>query len=387
VLIRNERAPMQYRRFGKTERMLSVITLGGMRFLHGWDSPRGELPKDSIAHGRRCVEQALAAGINHFETARGYGKSEGIYGRVLHAELGVPRTSYHLMTKGAPTTADETKRMVERQLQALHTDHIDLYAWHGVNNAELYAAALATGGPVETLHALREQGVIGAVGFSTHAPRELILRALDTDLFSFVNLHYYYFFQRNAEVVERAAAKDMGVFIISPNDKGGRLYEPPRVLSEITAPLTPLQWNARFCLGSPHVHTLSFGMTTPEHFREMLGVLPVSAPADAHTAAVKQRLDARLSLDPHSHYEGYELAGDPSGIIIAEVLRLRRLWKCYDMLGYGRYRYNFLKNPDHWYPGAFASEEQLAKIDRSRLPRDIDVVALLRETHAALHRP
>lgn len=377
---------MQYRRFGKTERMLSVITLGGMRFVHGWEGPRGELPKDSIEHGRRCVEQALAAGINHFETAHGYVKSEGIYGRVLHDELRLPRASYHLMTKGAPTTADEAKKLVERQLQALRTNHIDLYAWHGINNEQLYAAALAKNGPVAALHVLREQGVIGALGFSTHAPLEIILRAIDTDLFSFVNLHYYYFFQRNAPAVQRAAEKDMGVFIISPNDKGGQLFDPPRVLREITAPLSPLQWNARFCLGSPHVHTLSFGMTAPAHFQEMLGVLPAPSPLDAHAAAVKQTLDARLALDPHSRYEGYELAGDRSGIIIPEVLRLRRLWKCYDMLGYGRYRYNFLKNPDHWYPGAYASEENLAKVERERLPRDVDVLALLRETHAALYR-
>jgi predicted aldo/keto reductase-like oxidoreductase len=56
------------------------------------------------------------------------------------------------------------------------------------------------------------------------------------------------------------------------------------------------------------------------------------------------------------------------------------------MLGYGRYRYNFLKSPDHWYPGAYATEENLAKVQRERLPRDVDVIALLRETHAALYR-
>jgi predicted aldo/keto reductase-like oxidoreductase len=378
---------MQYRRFGKTQRQLSVITLGGMRFVHGWQRPRDVLPQAIIDHCRSCVEQALAAGINHFETAHGYVKSESVYGRVLNEELRVPRDSYHLMTKGSPKTADETKRMVDEQLRALRTDHIDLYAWHGVNNEELYATALAKRGPVETLHELKSQGVIRDVGFSTHAPPEVILRALDTDLFAFVNLHYYYFFQRNAAVIERAAQKDMGVFIISPNDKGGRLYDPPPLLRELTAPLSPIQWNARFCLRSPHVHTLSFGMTAPEHFQEMLGVLPVEVQLDAHDNDVLQRLDARLQLDPASRYEGYELRPDASGIQIAEVLRLRRMWRCYDMLGFARYRYNCLKQPDHWYGGSMATEENLAKVEREQLPQHLDVIELLREAHRVLYEP
>ena len=377
---------MQYRRFGKTERQLSVITLGGMRFVNGWRSPRDVLTQAIVDHCRACVEQALAAGINHFETAHAYVKSESVYGRVLNEELRLPRSSYHLMTKGSPKTADATKRMVEEQLRALRTDHIDLYAYHGINNAEVYETALASGGPVEALLRFKEQGVLGDVGFSTHAPLAIIERAIETQLFSFVNLHYYYFFQRNAAAVALAGTRDLGVFIISPNDKGGRLFEPPPLLRELTAPLSPLQWNARFCLSSPNVHTLTFGMTAPAHFDEMLGIFPVSTPLAVHDAEVKAKLDARLALDPPCAYEGHELLGDPSGIVIPEVLRLRKLWKCYDMLGYGRYRYNFLKNPDHWYPGAFATDANLEKVDRSRLPKDIDVIALLRETHRALYR-
>jgi predicted aldo/keto reductase-like oxidoreductase len=290
------------------------------------------------------------------------------------------------MTKGRPDSASDARKLVERQLRDLGVERIDLYAWHGLNDQATFEKVCKRGGAVEELHKLVEEGLIGSVGFSTHAPTAVILNAIESGLFAFMNLHYYYFFQSNAPAVAAAAARDMGVFIISPNDKGGQLFDPPHLLREMTAPLTPLQWNARFCLGSPHVHTLSFGMTAPAHFQEMLGVLPVSSPLDAHCTAAKQRLDARLALDPHAGYEGYELLGDRSGIVIPEVLRLRRLWKCYDLLGYGRYRYNFLKNPDHWYPGAFASEDNLAKIERGRLPRDVDVIALLRETHAALYR-
>ena len=378
---------MEYRRFGRTNRQLSVITLGGMRYHQGWTPPRDELPARSIEQCRDTVLRALEAGINHIETARGYGKSEHLYGKVLNEELAVPRDRYLFMTKGAPDTADATRRMVEEQLAALRMDRVDFYAWHGINTQRRFDMALAKGGPVETLLRLKEEGLIGHVGFSTHGSVRLIADAIATDLFDFVNLHYYYFWQRNWAAVQLAAARDMGVFIISPNDKGGQLFNPSSLLRELTAPLTPIQWNARFCLRTPLVHTLSFGMTRPAHVTEMRGVLPTSTPLSADDAAILQRMDARLLVDPLAAYEGYELDADPSGINIQEVLRLRRMLKCWDMKDFGRYRYNMAEPADEWYWGEFATDENIEKIDMSRVPKNVPLKEMLRETHHALYRP
>jgi predicted aldo/keto reductase-like oxidoreductase len=84
------------------------------------------------------------------------------------------------------------------------------------------------------------------IGFSTHAPLDIILNAMQTDLFSFVNLHYYYFFQRNLPAVKLAGEMDMGVFIISPNEKGGMLFKPSTKVAELCKPITPIQFNGRF---------------------------------------------------------------------------------------------------------------------------------------------
>jgi predicted aldo/keto reductase-like oxidoreductase len=178
----------------------------------------------------------------------------------------------------------------------------------------------------------------------------------------------------------------MGVFIISPNDKGGRLYKPSEKLKRLTAPLSPIQWNARFCLRSDAVHTLSFGMTRPSHFEEMLGVLPVSSPLSAQDQAICERMDAQLDAVPHGDYEGWELFGDPSGIHVPEVLRLRRMLLGYDMRAFGQYRYNMFGTTGHWYPGRKCDEGALAEMDASRFPSGIDVKGMLRETHAALNR-
>ena len=357
-----------------------------MRYNDGWSKPRDQVHPEMIDECRDTVVRALDLGINHIETAYGYGKSEHCLGIVLNQELGVPRDRYFFMTKGSPKDGDAAKHLMEEQLAGTQLDHFDLYAYHGLNSAADLSRATEKGGAIETLKRFQEQGVIGTLGFSTHGDYRTILQAISTDLFDFVNLHYYYFYQKNWGAVQLAHTHDMGVFIISPNDKGGQLFNAPASLRELTAPLTPIQFNSRFCLRTPLVHTVSFGVHRPEHFDEMQGVLPVSVPLTAEEQGILARLDARLGVDPLSAYDGYDLAGDPSGINIAEVLRFRRMLKCYDMLDFGIYRYNMFNEGSDWFGGAFATEENLAKIDMSRVPRGIPLKEMLREAHRAFFR-
>lgn len=378
---------MQYRRFGKTNKFLSVITLGGMRFKHGWDEPRHDIPKETYDECLNSVQLAFDAGINHIETAWGYKKSETVYGKVLNEELHIPRTSYHLMTKGNPMTADDTLELVEKQLRDLQTDYFDFYGWHGLNTQELLEQSCKTGGPVDTLLKLKEEGVIKHVGFSTHAPLEVIIRAIETQLFEFVNLHYYYFDQRNLAAVNMAQANDMGVFIISPNDKGGQLFNAPEKVRKATLPLTPIQWNAHFCLQNPAVHTLSFGMHQAHHFEEMKGIFPFEVPWSPAEQNSKLLLNSFVNDDPYGAYDGYDMQNDSSGINIPQVLRLRKLWKCYDMKEYARYRYKIFEQKSHWFPGVFPTNENIAKIDTSKIPPNIPLQELLAETHKELFVP
>jgi len=381
------RPKMEYRRFGKTNKMVSVITLGGMRFKHGGNEPREHIPQDTLEQCRDTVEKALAQGINLIETAHGYGKSEHAYGRVLNDELKLKRESYFLMTKGNPKTAEETRKMVANQLKALKTDYFDFYAWHGINTLELFEKACAKGGPVEELLKLKEEGIIGHVGFSTHAPLEVIIKAIETDMFDFVNLHYYYFFQRNKAAIDLAETKDMGVFIISPNDKGGQLSNAPKKLMELTAPLHPIQWNARFCLSHTAIHTLTFGLPVTAQFDHINGIFPVLVPLSPEDAKIKHKLDGQKLLDPYADFDGHCMINDPSGLNIPEILRFRKLWKCYDMEDFGLYRYNMFQEKDHWFPGNFPTEDNLKKVDLSRCPPHIPLIDLIKETHEGLYRP
>ncbi|WP_372773504.1 aldo/keto reductase [Mangrovibacterium sp.] len=381
------RPKMEYRRFGKTEKKVSVITLGGMRFKHGWEEPRHEIPKDTLDQCRETVERAFQQGINLIETAYGYGKSETVYGIVLNDVLKVERESYLLMTKGNATTAVAMREMVMEQLATLKTDYFDFYAWHGINTMELLETACAPDGPIAELLKMRKEGLIKHIGFSTHGPLDVILKAIETDLFEFVNLHYYYFFQRNKAAIDLAQSKDMGVFIISPNDKGGRLYTPPQKLIDLTAPLHPVQWNARFCLSHSAVHTLTFGLPATASFDLLDGIFPAPAPFAPNDEEIKRRMDDQRALDPYADYEGYDMLNDPSGLNIPEILRFRMLLKCYDMRDFGIYRYNMFQEKGHWFPGHIPTAENLQKVDISRCPKNVPIIELIEETHRELYKP
>ncbi len=387
MTILNYKSSMQYRRFGKTEKQISCITLGGMRFKHGWNEPRHEIPEDTLNQCINSVQLAFKNGINHIETAWGYKKSETAYGRVLNQELNIPRDSYYLMTKGYSFTASDMRKIVENQLKDLQTDYFDFYGWHGMNNAELSRMACKKGGSVEELLKMKEEGIIRHVGFSTHAPLQTIIDTIETGLFDFINLHYYYFFQRNEPAIDAAARRDMGVFIISPNDKGGQLFKAPQKVKNAVKPITPIQWNARFCLHNPAIHTLTFGMTETSHFEEMKGIFQTNELWTAQEQSSKQILDSFRNEDPYSGFDGYQLENDTSGLNIPELLRLRTLWKCYDMLEFGKYRYKTMGENSHWLPGGFAEKSKIQNIDYSKVPENIPLKEMLKETHKAMHKP
>ena len=375
---------MQYRRFGRTHEMISVITLGGMRFKQGWNPPRSHLPKESIQHCIETTHKALKFGINHIETAYGYMKSEHLYGVALK-ELGASRDQFKMMTKGAPMTADETRRLVEEQLKALQMDYIDFYGWHGINNEERFRIAVQSGGPVETLIRLKEEGVIGHVGFSTHGSVDIILKSIETDLFSFVNLHYYYFFQKNYPALELAAHKDLGVFIISPNEKGGMLWRPSKIVEEICHPLTAIQFNGRFCLSHPQITTLSMGMNESEHFPQNLSILANEDYAsDPDYQTIKRRMDAPISTLADRCTLCDKCLPCPENINIPEVLRFHNLLFAYDMEVYGKFRYNMLEENGHWFPGAFAFRCTECGDCLPRCPENLNIPHLLLKTHNRL---
>src|SRR6516225_11184583 len=103
---------MHYRRFGRTGLTMPVISCGGMRYQFKWqDVAPADIPKANQANLEACIHRAVELGINHIETARGYGSSEMQLGRVLPT---FPRNNIIVQTKVGPKpTAKEFLRTFE----------------------------------------------------------------------------------------------------------------------------------------------------------------------------------------------------------------------------------------------------------------------------------
>ncbi len=342
---------------------MPVFSCGGMRYQHKWqDIPLSEIPDDNQRNLEATIYRSLELGINHIETARFYGSSEVQLGQVLPK---LNRQDYIFQTKVSPVAdPQEFRRTFELCLTRLNLDYVDLLSMHGLNNQELADFALRDGGCWEVAKQLQAEGKVGFIGFSTHAPLDIIISAIESDKFDYINLHWYYINQTNWSAIEAATRHDMGVFIISPTNKGGLLNKPSAKLVELCQPLSPIVFNNLFCLSHPQVHTLSIGAATPGDFDEHLKTLALLDRADEILPPIIDRLEreaaAKLGSDwMQTWREGLPaLSNTPGNINIATILWLRNLAIAYDMIEYGQMRYNLLENGGHWFPGAKATNAQ-----------------------------
>jgi predicted aldo/keto reductase-like oxidoreductase len=383
---------MNYRRFGRTGITMPVISCGGMRYQFKWqDIPPGEVPPQNQANLEACIHRALELGINHVETARGYGSSEMQLGNILPK---VPRQSIIVQTKVAPKADPaEFVKTFDQSLKYLGLDYIDLLGFHGINNRELLNFSLRPGGCLDAARKLQQQGRVRFIGFSTHATTDIILEAVNTGEFDYVNLHWYFVNDLNWPAVLAARKHDMGVFIISPSDKGGKLYEPPARLRELCAPFTPMQFNDLYCLARPEVHTLSCGVAKPSDFDEHVAALRWIDELPEIIRPIEQRLHAELHRILGEDwcarwYEGIpEFVEVPGQLNILEILRLWTYAKGLGLVEWGKMRYNLLGQADHWFPG-----ENAGKLDKIELncvlgnsPFSKRIPGILHEAHELLY--
>ena len=308
-------------RFGKTELQMPILTLGCMRFQQEW-GPRvanmNMVDSDCQDNLVRILKRAICEfGINHIETARGYGSSElqlGVALKQLFDTGVVKREDLIIQTKvGACSTAKEFRETLEKSFSLLKLDYIDLFAIHGLNLPHQYDWVFNNGDNGNCMDVIREfvaAGKIRHIGFSTHAPADLIRKCIETDAFSYVNLHYHYFgsytttgfgpSKGNLDNIRLLKEKDMGVFSISAYDKGGKLYQPSNKLRSLTLPdLEPIAFGTAWLWthdqheGSP-IHTTVCGAARPADLDQgAVAAYQLSQDSDKFRAKV-QVVTARL---------------------------------------------------------------------------------------------
>ncbi len=363
---------------------MPVFSCGGMRYQYKWqDVPLEDVPKDNQANLEATIRRALELGIHHIETARGYGSSERQLGLILPA---LPRDQIIVQTKiqPEPDPADFVKHFHE-SLDRLQLSYVDLLGIHGVNNHRELWNTVRPQGCLAAARRLQKEGKVRHVGFSTHGPPDVVLQAVQWEGdhgFDYVNLHWYYIYQRNWPAIEEASRRDMGVFIISPSDKGGMLYNPPQRMIELCKPLHPLVFNCLWCLAHPQVHTLSIGASKPSDFELQISSLQDMDEQQKLLPEIDQRLRAamvdKVGQDVAERYdEGLPLWDETPGLMnIGTVLWLRNLAIGWDLVEYAKMRYNLLGNGGSWFAGLHAAGIH-----------DFDVTASIRQSPFAEQIP
>lgn len=266
---------MIYRKFGKTGLDMPVVSCGLMRSMFSWkDTPEDAIPMAQQNNLARVVEAAFANGITHLETARGYGSSERQLATILSD---YSRDSYILQTKVHPEDdPDVFTENVLDSLQRMGQKRVDLLALHGINDYHSLWQSCRPGGCLAAARRLQACGRVGFVGFSGHGSLKVILSAIQHEGdggFDYLNIHWYAIWQQNYPALLAAKKRNLGIFIISPTDKGGMLQQPPQKLIQASKPLDPIQFNDLFCLQGTGVHTIAVGASCPDDFTTHCAVL------------------------------------------------------------------------------------------------------------------
>ncbi|PSO54264.1 MAG: aldo/keto reductase [Cyanobacteria bacterium QH_8_48_120] len=160
-------ATMPERALGNTGVPMPIFGLGGA----------GQTPlssrgteKESIA----LIERAWELGIRYFDTAADYGPSEGYFGKVLPDY----RKQVFLASKTAKRNRDGAWRELERSLQRLNTDYLDLWQLHHVSFEEELNTIFGKNGAAKALEEAKEQKLIRFTGITGHHEPNIIAQGL-----------------------------------------------------------------------------------------------------------------------------------------------------------------------------------------------------------------
>jgi aryl-alcohol dehydrogenase-like predicted oxidoreductase len=199
---------MERRRLGRIGHMSSVIIYGGAML--------SETPQD-VAD--RSIEFALASGINHFDTAAGYGDSELRLGPWMQRI----RDQIFLASKTGDRTATGAYGSILHSLERLQVDRIDLIQLHGVCDLDDLDRAMEHGGALEGAVRAKDEGLVDAIGITGHGMKApaVHLEALRRFPFETVLTPYSYALSRYADylrdfdaLVQEIQVQDAGLLLI-----------------------------------------------------------------------------------------------------------------------------------------------------------------------------
>lgn len=273
---------MRYRDFGKTGERVSILSLGCMRF-----------PDKQAAY--EIVNRAIDMGINYYETSVGYcgGESEGWLGKGLGSRRDevMVSTKSHTIERGEPATAENVRRLIDKQLANLGTDYVDFYHGWSVSRPSQYAACVRPGGWWDGVFKAKQEGLVKHIGITTHAPPDMIREIINDGRWEVITVQYSLLLQSYRDIVCAAHKKGIGIMIMGPL-AGGLLALPSDLLREVFSPLDQVNGAFRYVLSDPAVSSVASGMTSPAEVQvnsTLMDALP-----DELTVDYQQHINTRL---------------------------------------------------------------------------------------------
>ncbi|MFC1820522.1 aldo/keto reductase [Thermodesulfobacteriota bacterium] len=168
---------------------------------------------------KRAVETVLHAvegGVDFIDTARGYTTSEQRIGMALQQT----DRKVVLATKSHSRASDKIRADLEKSLETLQRDYIDIYQCHGIRNDEDYEKVIAPGGAFEELNRAKEEGLIGHIGATSHN-LDLVERILEDGFFETIMICFSFLEPAAGEkIIPKAISKGIGVIAMKPFSGG-----------------------------------------------------------------------------------------------------------------------------------------------------------------------
>ncbi|MGA2886840.1 MAG: aldo/keto reductase [Terracidiphilus sp.] len=222
----NPRTPasMPTRNLGKTGYKVGIFSLGGQAAVEHANNFDVAVP---------IIERALDLGVNYIDTSSIYGGPERWSEQYVGKVMAHRRNEAFLATKTKERTRDGSMRMIEKSLELLHTDHVDLWQLHDMGTMTDVNAVFAKGGAMEALLEMQQQKVVRYLGITGHYRPDALMECIRRHSFDTILMamnaadpHHYSF---NHELLPLAVERQMGIIGMKVPARG-------RILSTWTPP-------------------------------------------------------------------------------------------------------------------------------------------------------
>lgn len=269
---------MKYRKIEKNKDKLSVLGYGCMRF------PKKNRAVDYEKTEKQIIT-AIEKGVNYFDTAYLYPKSEETLGKILKSNN--CREKVKIATKMPVQTIKSREKMdeiFENQLKRLKTDYIDYYLIHNLIKFEEWEH-LKNFGILNFINSEKKKGRLINFGFSFHGNLHEFKKIIDDYNWEVCMIQYNYideYYQAGTEGLDYAASKNIGVIAMEPL-RGGMLVEKlpkkaKKIIENFNVKRSPGEWGLRWVWDNPAIKVVLSGMNDYKIIEENINAASESSP-------------------------------------------------------------------------------------------------------------